>query len=252
MRLKHLGLALTGLALVVPATASARPKAAAAADPAKVLVVTSTQDALSAAGIAAIQAGAASGNYTVTAPAPADVGRAVHARRARHLPRRRVPEHGHREPADRRAARELRGVLQEGRRLRRHRLGRRDRLVLGVPDRHPRHARRRAAPTCSPARSRSSTASMTRPRASRSTGTAPTTSTTSRPTSAASRTCSRRSSRTRSARSRRATRSTASPAARWAPTTRSPSARTTRAAARSTPALGNTRRVASTRAWPRT
>ena len=32
----------------------------------------------------------------------------------------------------------------------------------------------------------------------------------------------------------------ASPAARWAPTTRSPGARTTRAAARSTPALGNT------------
>ncbi|WP_169542310.1 ThuA domain-containing protein [Solirubrobacter soli] len=61
------------LALVVPATASARPKAAAA-DPAKVLVVTSSQDALSAAGIASIQAGAASGNYTVTAPAPADVG----------------------------------------------------------------------------------------------------------------------------------------------------------------------------------
>ena len=44
----------------------------------------------------------------------------------------------------------------------------------------------------------------------------------------------------------RATRSTASPAARWAPTTRSPSARTTRAAARSTPASA-TRRRASTR-----
>src|SRR3954468_19051285 len=73
MRRRSVGLALLSLALAVPATASARPKAAAAG-PAKVLVVTSTQDALSAAGIASIQAGAASGNYTVTAPAPADVG----------------------------------------------------------------------------------------------------------------------------------------------------------------------------------
>jgi len=56
------GLALLSLALVAPATATARPKAAAA-EPAKVLVVTSTQDALSAAGIASIQAGAASGNF---------------------------------------------------------------------------------------------------------------------------------------------------------------------------------------------
>ena len=73
MRRRSVGLALLSLALVAPATATARPKAAAA-EPAKVLVVTSTQDALSAAGIAAIQAGAAGGNYTVTAPAPADVG----------------------------------------------------------------------------------------------------------------------------------------------------------------------------------
>jgi hypothetical protein len=44
------------------------------ARPGQVLAVTSTQDELSAAGIAAIQAGAASGNYTVTAPAPAALG----------------------------------------------------------------------------------------------------------------------------------------------------------------------------------
>ncbi len=73
MRRRSVGLALLSLALVAPATATARPKAAAA-EPAKVLVVTSTQDELSAAGIASIQAGAASGNYAVTAPAPADVG----------------------------------------------------------------------------------------------------------------------------------------------------------------------------------
>src|SRR3954464_3259856 len=73
MRRRSAGLALLSLALVLPATASARPKAAAAA-PANVLVGTSTTDALSAAGIASIQAGAASGNYTVTAPTPANVG----------------------------------------------------------------------------------------------------------------------------------------------------------------------------------
>ena len=73
MRRRSAGLALLSLALVLPATASARPKAAAAA-PANVLVVTSTTDALSAAGIASIQAGAASGNYTVNAPTPANVG----------------------------------------------------------------------------------------------------------------------------------------------------------------------------------
>jgi hypothetical protein len=53
MRRRSVGLALLSLALAVLATASARPKAAAA-DPAKVLVVTSTTDALSAAGIASI------------------------------------------------------------------------------------------------------------------------------------------------------------------------------------------------------
>ena len=139
MRRRSVGLALVSLALAVPATAHARPKAAAA-DPAKVLVVTSTQDALSAAGIASIQAGAASGNYTVTAPAPADVGAQFTPAQPRRLPRGRVPEHWHRQPADRRPARELRGVLQEGRRLRRHRLGRRDRPVLVVPDQPARHA----------------------------------------------------------------------------------------------------------------
>ena len=76
---------------------------------------------------------------------------------------------------------------------------------LAVPDRHPRHALVRPAPRSRPARSRSPTASTTRRRTCRSTGTARTLGTTSRPTSAASRTCSPRSSRIRSARSRRDT-----------------------------------------------
>jgi PKD repeat protein len=67
------GLALLSLALVVPATASAKVKAAAA-DPYKVLVVTSTQDALTTAGVNAITAAGAGGTYTVNAPAPAAIG----------------------------------------------------------------------------------------------------------------------------------------------------------------------------------
>ena len=65
-------LALLGLALVVPSTAHA--KQAAAADPYKVLVVTSATDALSTAGVNAITAAGAGGIYTVTAPPPASVG----------------------------------------------------------------------------------------------------------------------------------------------------------------------------------
>src|SRR5262245_14747136 len=70
---RSLGLALLSLALVVPTSASAALKAAAAADPYKVLVVTSTTDALSAAGVNAITQAVGS-EGTVTAPAPADVG----------------------------------------------------------------------------------------------------------------------------------------------------------------------------------
>ncbi|HEX6023421.1 MAG TPA: ThuA domain-containing protein, partial [Solirubrobacter sp.] len=63
-----MGLALVCLALLLlPATASAQSTY-------EVLVVTSAQDELSAAGVAAIQAAAADGGFTVTAPAPADVG----------------------------------------------------------------------------------------------------------------------------------------------------------------------------------
>src|SRR3954452_20156466 len=72
MRGRALGLAGLSLALLLPATASARLKAAAA-DPYKVLVVTSTTDALSTAGINAITQAVGSAG-TVTAPAPADVG----------------------------------------------------------------------------------------------------------------------------------------------------------------------------------
>ena len=59
---------------MLPASASAKVKAAAA-DPYKVLVVTSTQDAVTTAGVNAITAAGAGGIYTVTAPAPAAVGR---------------------------------------------------------------------------------------------------------------------------------------------------------------------------------
>src|SRR6478735_11156277 len=70
---RSVGLALASLALVLPATASAKAPKPAAADPYKVLVVTSTSDALSTAGINAITQAVGSAG-TVTAPAPADVG----------------------------------------------------------------------------------------------------------------------------------------------------------------------------------
>src|SRR4051794_31592479 len=67
---RTLGLALMSLALVVPATASAR-----SVETPKVLVVTSTDDAFASAGKAAITAASAGGSaFEVTAPAPADVG----------------------------------------------------------------------------------------------------------------------------------------------------------------------------------
>ncbi len=76
MRRRSVGVALLSLGLLLPATASAKPSAReqAALDTYKVLVVTSTQDALSAAGIAAIRTAVESPTVTVTAPAPADVG----------------------------------------------------------------------------------------------------------------------------------------------------------------------------------
>jgi PKD repeat protein len=64
-------LALAAAALVVPSNAQA--KQAAAADPYKVLVVTSATDALTTAGVDAITA-AGTGIYTVTSPTPANVG----------------------------------------------------------------------------------------------------------------------------------------------------------------------------------
>src|SRR4051794_11240776 len=70
---RSVGLALASLALVLPATASAKAPKPAAADPYKVLVVTSQSDALSTAGINAVKA-AVGTDGTVTAPAPADVG----------------------------------------------------------------------------------------------------------------------------------------------------------------------------------
>src|SRR3954447_18532197 len=70
---RNLGLALLSLALVLPATASAAAPKPQAADPYKVLVVTSTSDATTTAGVNAITQAVGSAG-TVTAPAPADVG----------------------------------------------------------------------------------------------------------------------------------------------------------------------------------
>jgi hypothetical protein len=64
------GLALASLALLAPATADAKARAV---EPYKVLVVTSTTDALSTAGLSAITA-AVGTDGTVTAPSPATVG----------------------------------------------------------------------------------------------------------------------------------------------------------------------------------
>ncbi|WP_169542094.1 ThuA domain-containing protein [Solirubrobacter soli] len=66
---RHAGMALLCLALMAPATAQAR-----AVETPKVLVVTSTQDALTTAGLAAINSAASSGAFTVNAPTPANVG----------------------------------------------------------------------------------------------------------------------------------------------------------------------------------
>ena len=243
MRRRSLGLALASLALLAPATADAKAKAV---EPYKVLVVTSTTDALTTAGMSAITAASAP-TASSRRPRPAAVGAQFTPAGPGHIPRGRVPEHGHGEPADRRAARELRGVLQEGRRLRRHRLGDRDRPVLAVPDRRPRHALVGPHRVAVAARSRSSTASTTRARTCREywerTDNCYNFTTNVRGVSHVLATRRRGPVRPAAAGQRR---STASPAARWAPTTRSPSARTTRAAARSTPALGNTRGERST------
>ena len=71
---RSFGLALLGLALAVPAPASAKNLPARAAEPPAVLVVRSTDDAVTSAGLAAINAASAGDAFTVTAPAPAAVG----------------------------------------------------------------------------------------------------------------------------------------------------------------------------------
>src|SRR5689334_11950254 len=71
---RSVGLALASLALVAPASASAKNLPPKAAAPAKVLVVTSTQDALTTAGLNAINQAASDGSFTVNAPSPANVG----------------------------------------------------------------------------------------------------------------------------------------------------------------------------------
>src|SRR5215213_1385486 len=70
MKRRFVGLALLGLGLLLPASASAKI-AARAAEPPKVLVVTSTVDAVTTAGLASINAASAGDAFTVTAPSPA-------------------------------------------------------------------------------------------------------------------------------------------------------------------------------------
>src|SRR4051795_5174931 len=75
MRRSGLGVAFASLALLaLPAGASAKNLPAKAAPAPKVLVVTSTNDAVTQAGLNAINQAASSGDFTVDAPAPADVG----------------------------------------------------------------------------------------------------------------------------------------------------------------------------------
>ena len=111
MRGRGLGLALVSLALALPATASAAPKAAKVAEDYKVLVVTSAQDPVSTAGVSAIQAAGTSGGFTVTAPTPATVGEQFTAANLEQYRRGRVPGHGPGQPADRRPAQRVRGLL---------------------------------------------------------------------------------------------------------------------------------------------
>src|SRR4051794_9073654 len=67
---RRAGTALLCLALLAPAAAAE----AREVETPKVLVVTSTQDPLTTAGITAITTAAAGGAFTVNAPAPAAVG----------------------------------------------------------------------------------------------------------------------------------------------------------------------------------
>ena len=126
-------------------------------------------------------------------------------------------------------------LLPRRRRLRRHRLGDRDRPVVVVPDRHPRHA------VVRPHRGAVGHGQGRRPRPRRDQDAAAVLGP-QRPLLQLHRQRPRRLARARYGRrgpvrpaAAGQARSTASPAARWAPTTRSPGARTTRAGARSTP-----------------
>src|SRR3954471_14909384 len=75
MRRSGLGVAFASLALLtLPAGASAKSPPAKAAPAPKVLVVTSTNDAVTQAGLNAINQAASSGDFTVDAPSPANVG----------------------------------------------------------------------------------------------------------------------------------------------------------------------------------
>ena len=133
------GLALLGLALVLPSTSAAKSKQAA--DPPKVLVVTSTQDALTTAGLAAINAASAGDAFTVTAPAPAAVGAEFTAEKLETYRAVVFLNTGLASPLTDAQRGVFEAYFRKGGGVRRHRLGDRDRSLLAVPDRRPRHAR---------------------------------------------------------------------------------------------------------------
>ena len=134
---RSLGLALASLALVVPASAHAAPKAQEA-DPYKVLVVTSTADALSAAGVNAITR-----PWAPTASSRAAPGcgrRGVHPAGLDTYRAVVFLNTGQASPLTDAQRTNFEAYFKQGRRLRRHRFRRRDRRELDVPDQHARHA----------------------------------------------------------------------------------------------------------------
>ena len=170
---RSVGLALLSLALVLPATASAKPKAPAA-EPPKVLVVTSTQDAFTTAGLAAINAAAVGRDVHRHRTRAGRGRRGVHARRTSTTYRAVVflntgiasPLTDAQRAAFEAYFRKGGGFVGIGSAIETDPSWQFLTDVLGTRVVEP-HRRRR------PARSRSSTASTTRASACRSTGTAP-------------------------------------------------------------------------------
>ena len=153
-------------ALLTVLLALAAPVAAQAAGREfKVLVFTRAvgeQHASTAAGVKAIKDLGKERRFIVNATDGPD---GVPRRPARAVPRGRVPQHVRRRPRRTPQQAAFENYYQRRRRLPRHPLGDRDRARLDVPDRPPRHARRRARRPSRRRRSRSPTACTTPARA---------------------------------------------------------------------------------------